>query len=305
MKNVLQKQTIIHEWELKNEKRVISRDLELIFAQAYSVEQQKEVLTYIDSIYSQALMRQRNRLKAGDINAIELSVFENQRFGILQQTQQMTLDQQELALQLNRLLATKGYFPLVTQPVVEQHLAEIETNHPLLNQLTAEVEANDARVVAERSRLLPEFTLEYNNNSFRGNESDDQFYQGKDRFHSVQVGVSIPLFTKNVRQSIEVMKIESILGKQAYAIQKQQMMLEVDRYEAEINHYNGLLTYYEKLTKPDQVLTRIDAQFAQGEINYIEFVTLVNQTVENQMNYLRIQQARTLAIINQQYYTNL
>ncbi len=305
LKNVLQKQTIIHEWELKNEKRVISRDLELIFAQAYSVEQQKEVLTYIDSIYSQALMRQRNRLKAGDINAIELSVFENQRFGILQQTQQMTLDQQELALQLNRLLATKGYFPLVTQPVVEQHLAEIETNHPLLNQLTAEVEANDARVVAERSRLLPEFTLEYNNNSFRGNGPDDQFYQGKDRFHSVQVGVSIPLFTKNVRQSIEVMKIESILGKQAYAIQKQQMMLEVDRYEAEINHYNGLLTYYEKLTKPDQVLTRIDAQFAQGEINYIEFVTLVNQTVENQMNYLRIQQARTLAIINQQYYTNL
>lgn len=305
LKNVLQKQTIIHEWELKNEQRIIERDIGLLFAQAFSITQQKELLMYVDSIYSQALTRQRKRLKAGDINAIEMAVFENQRFGIMKQHEEMKLDQEQLNVQLNRQLGTTGFFPVVDEVVVKTGIDIAEKEHPLLNQIKAEMAINDAKVVAERSRLLPEFSVDYRNNSFRGNGPNDQYYESKDRFHSVEVGVSIPLFTKNIRQSIDVLKLDKTLSQQKYGIQKQELATQIASLSAEITHYEGLLAHYKKLIQPDQILARIEVQFAHGELNYIEFVTLVNQTIENQMDHLRIQQALNQAIINQSYYTNL
>jgi len=50
------------------------------------------------------------------------------------------------------------------------------------------------------------------------------------------------------------------------------------------------------------IFERIADQFKHGKLNYIEFVTLVNQNIEQQNNFLQILREYNSAIILYNYY---
>jgi cobalt-zinc-cadmium resistance protein CzcA len=117
--------------------------------------------------------------------------------------------------------------------------------------------------------------------------ADDKVYNSSPQFHSVQVGVSVPIFSGGQKARIEAAKVS-------------QSVAESEMKNAEFNLQNQLkkanqiyqtnleiVSRYETsdLKNADIITETAKKQFLSGEINYQEFVILVNQAVTLKNNY--------------------
>jgi cobalt-zinc-cadmium resistance protein CzcA len=117
--------------------------------------------------------------------------------------------------------------------------------------------------------------------------ADDKVYNASPQFHSVQVGVSVPIFSGGQKARIQASKIA-------------ESVTENDLQNAEFtlkNHYKKLseiqqknleiVSQYEKyeLKNAHTILETAQKQFINGEINYLEFVMLANQAISIKNNY--------------------
>src|SRR6185503_10878866 len=68
------------------------------------------------------------------------------------------------------------------------------TSHPTIKLLEQQKILSASNTSLEKSRLLPDLTLAYNNMSMKGYGSDNKYYNTSTRFQSAQFGVGIPLF---------------------------------------------------------------------------------------------------------------
>lgn len=117
--------------------------------------------------------------------------------------------------------------------------------------------------------------------------ADDKLYNASPQFHSVQVGFSIPVFSQSQRARINASKItESITENQ---LQATSAYLQ-NRYKQLSENYQRnleIVNYYESegLKNAAVVTETIQKQFTNGEINYLDFVMLINQAISIQSNY--------------------
>jgi len=303
-RNYLEQQTELALTQKQNIKAELDKQLELFFYDYEISEKQKQLLQFCDSIYAQAVTRQENRFKYGDINTVELGIFQQQRFFIYNELKQIEIDQNETQLNLQLLLnQSQAVIPkLPLDPLVMTTFEFELNNHPLLKVKEAEISVAEAKIENEKTRLLPSLTLEYANNSFKGTGSDDNWYNRSNRFHSIRAGVNIPLFTK-ARNDIQVLGLEHQANEQSYLIQELVMKQRIKQLENQIDQEQLLINYYQtKMLKPSVIFERIADQFEHGELNYIEFVTLVNQNIDQQNKFLQILRDYNSAVILYNYY---
>jgi heavy metal efflux system protein len=303
-KKFLQQQTLLATAQKQNLKAELTKQLELLFYGYEVTEKQKTLLLYCDSIYAQAVTRQENRLKLGDINSVELGIFQQQRFSIYNQVKQIEIDQYQTQLSLQILLNQPQ--PVSPQlPLDELYAKDTETDlkeHPLLKVKEAQLAVGEAKIKNEKSRLLPSLTVEYANNSFKGTGPDDVSYSRDFRFHSVNAGINIPLFTK-AKNDVSVLKFEQQANQQEYLIEQQSLEQAINQLQNQIQQQTQLITYYQNnMLAASVIFERIADQFKHGELNYIEFVTLVNQNIDQQNNFLQIVRNYNTAVILYNYY---
>src|SRR5690606_26627604 len=85
------------------------------------------------------------------------------------------------------------------QPVVAD--AELDS-HPLVQYWEQQQNIATAATRVEKSKQLPDLTFGYNIMGMKGMGADDIEYNSNLRFHSIQLGLGIPLFNSNQRSKI-------------------------------------------------------------------------------------------------------
>jgi cobalt-zinc-cadmium resistance protein CzcA len=133
----------------------------------------------------------------------------------------------------------------------------------------------------------------------RGAGADGKIYDGSKRFQSVQAGVGIPLFRGAQKNTIAASRINIQLAENNYAAGLQQFKSE---YERSVGNYNKNLQtvlYYENtaLKNAETIIRTADIQFRNGEINYLEWVLLVNNAITIQNQYIDATNRLAQAII--------
>ncbi|MBQ0116711.1 MAG: TolC family protein, partial [Flavobacterium sp.] len=177
-------------------------------------------------------------------------------------------------------------------------------SHSELKVKEAEIELIKANKESVKSKLLPEFTLAYNNASFKGNAPNDLYYDTSHRFSSYQVGVAVPIFQNGIRNSMKTLDMDVKLKEEELEITKLQFENTVLNLQESIQKQREIVNYYQqKMLPSNQVLNHIHAIFYEGDISYIEFVTLVNQNMESQSNFLDVQSNLYQSIVLLNYYT--
>jgi len=140
----------------------------------------------------------------------------------------------------------------------------------------------------ERSRLLPDIHVSYFNMSMRGTGADNLIYTGSTRFSSAQLGIGIPLFFGSQKSKISGAKTNRLIAENAFT--EQQKILQTQSEIKILQYKSSLQTvyYFEKTGLPDALLISQTAnkQFVGGEISYLEWGMLTNQSVAIQNNYL-------------------
>ena len=286
-----QKNLYTEEWK-KSQLNVSLKEFELkkLVSQTYFQlvywKEKEKLLNEALQLYSNFLEKASLRLKAGESNVLEKATASNQKSAIDIQLKQIQQEVKTLQLQFQWLLNSDvEYLPLETS---KTNLSNPEvSSHPLLKMLEQQKTVAEKQTEVEKSRLLPGLQLAYNLNSFKGTGADDKIYNATPQFHSVMLGVGIPIFSGGQKARIEASKMaeniaendrintEFSLNKKATQLRQiYQTNLEiVNRYESS------------ELKNAEIITETAQKQFTNGEINYLEFVMLINQTLALKNNY--------------------
>ena len=164
----------------------------------------------------------------------------------------------------------------------------------------------NASIEVEKSRLLPDFSLGYNNTSIRGTGADNKIYLGSQRFSAVQLGLAIPVFARTQKDKIAAAKFNREVAVQEY--QSGMQKLQADYQVAMIQYKKHLETvnYFESkaLKNAALITTTANQQLLRGNINYLEWGQVIHQATLLKNEYLEALKNLNESIIQLNYLTN-
>ena len=268
------------EYELK-------KAVSLTFYNILYWKEKEKLLNEILKLYTDFSDKANLRLKAGESNILEKTTASSQKSAIEIQLKQLQQELAVLKIQFQWLLNTETDFIPEDSKSFVNSLNEKLADHPLLKIWEQQKNISAEQIALEKAKMLPGLQLAYNLNSFKGLGPDDKLYNAIPQFHSVQVGVSLPIFTGGQKARIEAAKVaqsvaESELKNTEFNLQNQ-LKKAREIYQSNLE----IVSKYESsdLKNADVITETAKRQFIGGEINYLEFVILVNQAVQLKNNY--------------------
>jgi cobalt-zinc-cadmium resistance protein CzcA len=289
--------------ELK--KKVTKAYYELLY-----LREKQKLLQHIDSVYAQFLMNAELKFNKGESNILEKTTAESQRGQVNQQLRQVQQDFGISQLQLKLLMNSNTDFIPSEKNLKLEMVASADTTvlkqHPMITLLNQQQQISFSKYKLERSKLLPDLFISYSNMSMRGYGADQKLYNYSTRFQSIQAGVGLPIFFGSQKSKISALKINEQIAENNY--RSGLNTLHSEYQQAYLNYIKNLQTisYYETtaLKNAEIMITTANKQFTNGDINYLEWVLLVNQSVGIQSDYLDAIRSFNQSIIQINSLTN-
>ena len=264
---------------------------EIFYTYLY-LKNKEHLLLKNDSIYATFLEKANLRFTKGESNVLEKTTAESQRGEIAIQLKQLQQDIEITQLQFGLLLnTTTRFIPNEANNKLELALSldsSVVNQHPYLKIIEQQKKISGINRKLERSKFLPDINLGYNNMTMKGTGSDNITYDYSNRFQSVQIGLGIPLFFGSQKAKLNASKINQNISDNNYLLEKNALK---NQYQALLNRYqtqSETVKYYENsaLNNARLISETADKQFINGEINYLDWVMLTNQSISIQSNYL-------------------
>lgn len=274
------------------------------------LREKERLLIQADSIYAAFLQRAQIRLQAGETDVLEQATATSQRGQIQMQLEALRRDLDIAIIQFNLLLLTNQLVaPEKGKPTLEWQTVSSPQpvkEHPLLQLARQQQTIARAQTRLEQSRLLPEWTAGYYNMTMRGTGADDVRYGSSQRFQAVMAGISVPFASGAVRSRIRAAKLGENLAAMEVALQDQQLQLEYRSALRQWQYSRERIQWYENTGLEQARIIREAAtrQFQAGQINFLEWTLLMNQSIDLQHQYLETIQTSNEQAAKLQYLTN-
>ena len=292
---VNRKKVLTEEWN-KSELNVSLRTSDLkkqvsqTFYNIVNLQEKRKLLLQIDSIYGTYLERANLRIKTGESNILEKITIENQRLQIGNQLEQLDADKSVESLHFQLLLNSVNSFSPSISDVKIQMNGQIDKalllKHPSLQMLDANIHIALATIKLEKSKMYPTLMFGVSSGTMYGFGADNLEYNYSTRFNNAQIGVGIPLFTKQ-KQTISASTIHAKIAENDLAIETQKLETQ---FNIALNQYEiqkAIVLELENIALPNGklIFETAQKQFLNGDINYLEWAMLVNQSISIQSNY--------------------
>lgn len=292
-----QRKLLTEEWDLAVlgvdlKKAEIRRNVSHAFYSILYLRKKEGILLENDSLYLEFLRKSELRFSTGESNVLEKTTAESQRGAIKLQLNQLKQEIELAKLQFQLLLNSSiAYEPHEDgfKARLAPHSADaVLAGHPVLKLLEQEQSLASAQTQVEKSKLLPELNLGYFNSSMIGNGADDVYYSSSKRFQYGSVGIGLPIFSGAQKAKITASKLNENLAEQNYLLGIQNLQ---NSYQSALVNYKSQLeslNYFEDLALENAKLIKATAtkQFEIGEIDYLTWVILINQSISIQNEYL-------------------
>ena len=292
-------------------KQELIKEISLVFYTMVDLSERDRLLVELDSIYRRISVAATARLKAGETNILEATAADAQLQQLSLQREQITYDIKAEQQKLQYLLASEELLlPDYSDPVKQISIL-IDTasvnNHPLLLWQQQQGSIATAGTAIEKNKLSPDFSIGYANQSINGWQTPDginqKYYSSSNRFNAFQVGIDLPIFTRTTKAKIKASRVhESIAALQTKQVQNR-LKSETAQWMESYKKSSAALNYYKNTgTRQAEIITKnAKLNFEQGEINYLEWATLMNQAVLIRLGQLDALKNFNLAVTNLEY----
>ncbi|AZI26727.1 CusA/CzcA family heavy metal efflux RND transporter [Pedobacter sp. G11] len=273
-----------------------------VFYELLLIAEKSKLLKRMDSAYTAFLRIATLRLKAGETNMLEKASAENQLSQLKIQEKNLIHEKESRTRELMLLMNTEEkLIPVSDKLKLEVPQADSSTlaSHPYLNWQRQQENVAAASLKAEGARLLPDISLAYNNMSLQ----DGILYNRGNRFQSVQLGVEIPVFAGAQRARIKSARTQQLIAKNDTDYRRKQLHTEFESAIMQVGQYEDIVNEYEKtaLKNAVAVTLTLDRQLNNGEINYLEWTILNQQSLQVQLDYFDAVNNLNNSIINLNY----
>ncbi|KIO76970.1 acriflavine resistance protein B, partial [Pedobacter lusitanus] len=295
-------QSAIHKTNIQlSETNLLQHQLELktrVKSGYYSLlvmENKRKLLLQADSIYSAFLEKAEQRFNSGDVDALELATARNQRLQISNQLEALQTDYEVLLNRFNVLLnAQHQMWPENDNVLYKLSVlpdADQTADNPLLKLQQQQLQLSKQQYKLEKSKLLPSLNLGYSNTSIVGwqtlsSGSEIYFDKGK-RFSSVNAGLGIPVFFGAQRSKIKASNVLIRQKEQELATSRQDLSTALaDALKVYARNSKLISSYQDKiLPNASKIITITTDKLNAGEIGYLDWVILINQSIQIRSEY--------------------
>lgn len=310
-----QKELLTEEWKssLLNtdvQEAQLKKQVSQVFYTLVYLHHKRELLQKTDTLFAEFLNKATLRFKAGESNVLEKTTAENQRGQMALQLLQLEKDWEIVQLQFQLLLNTeKDFVPMEDAdlgiPFLEND-SSLLTSHPEIQFLKQQQQIANAVTKSEQSKLLPDLSFGYNLMGMRGMGPDDKLYNSTPQFHSIQIGLGIPVFTGSQKAKINAAKINENIAANEYEWKLKNFENAYHSAFMEYQKFEEMVRYFEStaLKNAATITETAEKQFLNGDINYLEWVLLINQAIGIQSDYIEAVKNLNTALAELNFYNN-
>ncbi len=302
-----QKQVLLEEWKnaaltLDVQKWQLKREIALIYNSLNYYDEKQKLLKKAQDIYSEYYKKSELRLKAGESNILEKTTAENYRSQAEIQTQSLLRDRDVALYQFNYLINDGEIYTNQKEDFYNMNFifdGNYAGNPLVLKQLEQQKNIENAKLEAEKKKLLPSFNVGLKSMTMRGNGADDKNYDGIHRFQSGVIGVGLPIFNSAQKSLIEGQKINQQIAENNYQLAVRNLKNQYAKSYGEYQKLKSEIEYYQTkgLKNAETIMFTANLLQKEGEINYLEYTMLVNQSLDIQNKYIDAQKLLNEKII--------
>jgi cobalt-zinc-cadmium resistance protein CzcA len=249
-----------------------------------------KLLLVIDSIYSEYLQKAELRIRTGETNILEKITIENQRIQIGNQLKQLTNAIWIEQLHFQYLLNTQSkYLPVNSESKIlltHKYDKTMIGLHPSIKMVEADVHKAIAQLNLEKSKLIPTINFGVVSGTMYGYGADNNFYTHTSRFTAGQIGLLIPVFSKQGKQ-VKLATLNNQIVQNTALSERLRIQNEFEGLLKQYETQNQIIAELENKALPNATLIFETAQkqFVNGEIDYLEWAILINQSISIQSDY--------------------
>ncbi|MBB6500194.1 CusA/CzcA family heavy metal efflux RND transporter [Pedobacter cryoconitis] len=285
----------ISEIDLAQRELVIINLVKQTFYRLLVLQQKKALLLETDSLYSKFLQKTKQRFKTGDVDVLEQTTAENQRFQIYNQLQLLDTDYQVLKNRFKVLLNTEYEIEPASDPVIYHLTALPDTSYlgrsPAMRLQQEQVELARHQLKLEKSKLMPTFNAGYNSSTIIGwqttGQNIEKYYSNHNRFSSVTVGIGIPVFWGAQRSRIQASNLLIRQRKEEADVVVQQLQSGLQDAIRIYNQSSRMVKSYQETLLPNakSIIHTATLKLDAGEVGYLDWVILINQAIQIRSEY--------------------
>ncbi|MDO5614898.1 MAG: TolC family protein [Cruoricaptor ignavus] len=289
-----QKKVLMEEWKnatlgLQFQKWQLKKELQLLYNELVFMDEKATLLQKAENIYSQYYDRAKLRLNKGESNILEKTTAENLRAQAKIQLANLQKDKEVVLHQFNFLIndedfytnkKTDGNFDFYQLQL--SYNPQENINNISLKPLEQQIIIEKTRVSAEKNKLLPSFTVGVTSGTQHGIGADDKFYNRSKRFQTATVGIGLPIFNSAQKSVIEAQKINELIAENNYKLGVRNLENQSKKWFAEYEKLKQETDYYkaEGQQNATTIINTANRLYSEGEINYLEWSILVNQSLD-------------------------
>ncbi len=255
--------------------------------------------TFLDSLYGQFSRAANKRYDVGETNLLEKLTAETKQKEISILLSQTKEDVGKAFTMLHQWMQTDS---LVT--IEENRLPRLElqppnfSEHPGILYYDSAQKLSKASLSLERQRLLPDLHISVFQGTNNGLDAK--------RYNGFQAGVSIPLWFGANKAKINAAKTETMIMIDESENYKIQLESRYQGLLSDLNKFQEGVDYYEttggKLAK--ELTTSASKSFQNGEIDFLQYVQLLESAKNIQINYLQNLNAYNATVLELNYLIN-
>jgi len=273
--------------------------VKMTYYELWHLKSKQKLLQKQDSIYERFAFAANLRFKTGESNALEKATAYAESADIQIMIQDNTMAIKNYQMQLQNLVNSDILVDIIVDDLVMKAsmLPTLQSSTDISNNLLVsfykeQVEVSENEKLLASSKMLPDITLGYFNQSFIGNgetaNGTPTVFDSSDRFTGIQLGLSIPIWFKSHTAEIKAAKIHKMENEALLETVTNNTQTQLQTLLETLQRDKHNLEYYRTNALPQAELLIIQTQrgFQEGEIGYVEYVQGLNRALTIQTKYL-------------------
>lgn len=254
----------------------------------------------IEDLYTQFVEKATLRFDQGETDLLEISTAQLQLGQVRWKIRELNRERNYWHQWLQVLLPLpETWQPDTTHLFFSPQWPNQPTISPRVELAKSIQTAAEAQWQLEKNRRLPQVNWGLNSVTFQGTGADNRTYTGGQRFHSAQIGLTIPLFPTVQSARIEASRLEVERAKLGVRQESTQFEVLSQALASQVKALGESLRQWETEAIPQaqKVETLAREKLEKGSIDYLEWLLLTQQIHFVWEGYLdTIHQQNTLTI---------
>jgi heavy metal efflux system protein len=301
------------EWQLKTSQLEIATQVKQVYWQIAFLHSKKQLLLYLDKLFSSSLRGAELMAKSGETNQLEMVNARSQSFEINNLLQQVSADLSIYSQKLQNLLNTESACNILDTVVyridyIQLPDSSVLTENPSLKYTQQQVEISHFEKKVEQSRMLPDLNFGYYSQTMQSvqNVNGIPYTFGLDaRFNWIQAGITIPIWYVPYASRNKAAKLKEEVNQTNAEYYLKMLSGNYNSLLGEYSKYSSSLDFYEKQAIPaaDMIIDQATRSYKAGALDYLDYIQNLSQALHIKQDYLEALNNYNQTIISIEYIT--